>query len=82
MSSKTKTKKQKKCRKFLEKMKERWIKKRKIEKQEAELERRERERLRKESVRKKESESEIPFVDRVILDVYNIIKKEGEGEII
>ena len=78
MSSKPKSKKQKKRHKFLQKMKENWVEKRKVEKREAELARREWNKKREEAIRKERNEtgSELDGADRVIMDMFYVLKEE------
>jgi len=72
MSSKPKSKKQKKRHKFLQKMKENWVEKRKVEKREAELARREWNKKREEK-RKKEEVNGVNSIDRTIMDIFYML---------
>jgi hypothetical protein len=74
MSNKTKTKKQKKRHKFLQKMKENWIVKRKIEKQEAEMARREWNRKRNEEKIKRDQDlTGFEGIDKIITDLFCLL---------
>lgn len=73
MSSKPKTKKQKKRHKFLQKMKEKWVEKRKVEKREAEIARKEWNRKRDEYIRKKEGLNGVNPIDKTIMDIFYML---------
>ena len=75
MSSKPKTKKQKKRHKFLQKMKENWIAKRRVEKQEAETARKEWNKKREEE-RNKNRISErnlLDSIDKTIMNIFYLL---------
>ncbi len=74
MSSKPKTKKQKKRHKFLQKMKENWVEKRKVEKREAEIARREWNRKRNEEKIKRDQDlTGFEGIDKIITDLFCLL---------